>query len=216
MKDNRNSILKFGAVILIIVFGLVYIYFALPPMQVETDALRFENKTLIRDITEIDAMGGDISALNLSIAEQEEKIETLLSRSSVDSDGARADISAKVQRAGLEIEQISLSPPEFSGATPGIGYELDTMPISLVLRGSYEDGVKFLSSIETSRTATYRIEQFAYFVQESDAEAAEDEQPSGTVKTDETDADEAIENGRWMINLTLYFYGFYVVDAVLE
>jgi hypothetical protein len=226
MKDVRNSLIKLGAVILLIVFGLIYISTVAAPIQSEIDALRFENKTLKRDMAEIDAMRGDLTVLETSISELTGTLDGVLGHASVTAENAERDVTEKIRSAGLESVQITLAQPVSSDVSRPNGYDLNKQSISLVLQGSYAEGLAFLGSVETSETAIYRIEQFAFFELDPEADSASNGTADKSVKptaaqlakntSGAKDKDADAIDGQWIINLTLYFYGPVYEDIATE
>jgi hypothetical protein len=222
MKDTRSATFKMIFVIVILVSVVGYVYFIAPYFESKISDFRLENNIMKHDMSEIDAMKGDTTAIDKNIADTKAKLDALRVAASVIPENMMADISEKAEAAGLSLLEAAPSDPEKIGERTAYGVQLYSQLVSLSVSGGYKKGVDFMNGLEQSPKGVYRIENFVFRgvpggtdsegdTDDTDSErnAADTDSESDTDDTDDTDP-ENTENendgSKWMMDVVLYYY----------
>jgi hypothetical protein len=184
----RNRRIKMSIALALALLTIAYVCFVAPPFQARIDALRMENKLLIRDIEAIDEMQSDTSKLRGDIAEVEKALATFRAGMSINAETVMDDITKKAANAGMTslMFAAAIARDRKEGEPTEDGAYLASMEFSVSADGDYASGVRFMQSLEESETGAYDVVGFAY--------------------DGRTDADAEDEAHRWIMRLVLYYY----------
>jgi|GEM_PF-5518820 len=183
MTDTRHSRAKITFILIATVLVVCYVYLVAPHFLTKIDALREENTQIKYDLGEIERLKGDPSGLRDDIQAAREQLAIFEKRTEVDSTNFDMDISAKAEKAKIEINKMSVEESSIIREKNVNGNVLYMQPLSVVLTGTFESGSRFMKYLENSDTGIYIIRDFLYSA---------------------GGADEASEN--WMISIEVFFY----------
>jgi hypothetical protein len=200
-------------------FAALYLYFVAPVFRERIDALRMENKLLLRDIAAIDEMKGDATALKRNIAETEEKLKTIRAKTSVGTETFETQVREKAENAGLADLEFSDEPTfEAEGKPTDSGEVLSSLTFSVTAVGDYAAGLRFMRNLEDSETGFYSVAGFAYSDEYGGAAGDNNEGRSGAERTESGGntgnnnagragtSDDATGSGRWIFRVAVYYY----------
>jgi len=187
MTDKRSftSIVVFFVVIAVFVF--VWLFFVAPMFQEKEKLVRSENAALVKDIAEIESMGGSLETLETIISDTKESIADRLYARAETAGDAVARIESICAELGYSPSKIALSPvTKLSPAgmyTPAL-YSVD---VNFLIESTAEAGPAVIRGIEKHPSADFEITGFVYrsFL------------PEGM---------EAAYTGEWIFTATLYYY----------
>lgn len=187
MKDTAALKRRIVWGVIILISLLCYIYFLTPTMLSEINTLNMENKTIKRDISEIENMGGDTEILESDLEALEKDIDEYKENSSIDVSNSDERIAKIADKKGVKVVEINPESPKLVIKESSTEKELNKQTLTVIVNASYKKGTSFIKALEDSKEGMFILKDYLYqgVVSDTDSE-------------DET---------RWIINVDVYYYG---------
>ena len=173
--------------IVIAVAVCVWLLFVAPIFQEKEKQVRSENAALVKDISEIETMNGNMEELEKRVAETEGALEKKYVSRTVTALDAAAKIESICKELGYRTSKIALSQELMLHPAGAFTPALYSVDITFLIEEKEGAGAAVIRGLENYPTADFEVTGFVY---------------RATFPEDE-DAD---HTGEWIITATLYYY----------
>lgn len=182
MKDTKLTRIKMIFVVVITILVVFYVYFVAPYFLKDIDALRTENKQIEHDLSQIKAMGTDLSVVREEIENSQNELEDYEKNTKVNSENFDMEISKIGEDSDVSITEIAVEDTTPVGEENVMGQKLYCQSVAVSFSGGFKEGIKFIENLEKSSVGVYKVNDFLY--------------------TKAEDEDEKM----WMVGAEVYYY----------
>jgi len=187
MSDKRSFTVSVIIFVALAAFVVVWLFLVAPTYQEKEKLVRSENAALVKDIAEIESMGGSLETLESVISDTEDSIANkFYARAETDADAA-ARIEKVCAELGYATSKIVLGQKQQLSPAGIYTPALYSVDVSFLIESTAEAGPAVIRGLEKLSSADFEITGFVY----------RSFPPEGM---------EAAYSGEWIITATLYYY----------
>ena len=173
--------------IVVAAFVCVWLLFAAPVFQEKEKQVRSENAALAKDISEIEAMNGNLEELETKFSETGTAIADKYASRADTAQDAAGRIESICAGLGYRTSKIAVGQPQLLSPAGSFSPALYSADITFLIEDTEEAGAAVIRGLENCGTADFEVTGFVY---------------RATYPEDE----ETAFHGEWIFSVTLYFY----------